>query len=148
MATMTSIIIGIMVFSGVVIAFGGAYTQTVEDYHAYNISWNSTPEANFTQFNETYGVINTNLEAMSGHLSDFTSKSVLDLSRYNDAIMAFVPIGAILLEIPGVITKSINSITIMIGFTIPSWFTSIVMLGITLMIVMRIASYFLKREEM
>jgi len=151
MPSLSSIIIGVMVFSGIMIAMGTFYGDVVTNYHSYNSTeFNSSLIGNFTQFNESYAYIQSKMEQIESKLAPASEKAWYDLTKYSDAIMAFVPVGSIILAIPSLITNFIN-----VGFgmwgipgVIPTWFKSLLLLIPIVIIVLKVAAYFLKREEM
>lgn len=137
------ILISIVIFAGALIGMSSFYADVSDSYSLAN----STPASEFTTFNETFGKLNSTLEDLEKRTTGFYRKGVFDLSSYYDAVMAFVDVGIIIFQMPGLVSSNISKIFTVIGIYVPPWFILMIMSIIGVIFALRVVAIFTKADE-
>jgi len=138
-----SIVIGIIIASSVLIG-GSIYYKDIVDTYAPT---NATSSAEFDKFNETYDKMAELSGSFENHTIGFTTKSLIDPSKYSDALMAFIDVGGVILQIPNIMIDTVNNAFSFIP-VIPDWFRYMTYTIISIVIVFVVASVVLKRDTL
>jgi len=140
----TPLIIGFILIAVMMTLVGNTIVETVENY---NIT-NSTPYTTYQVYNETINKTSVDMQKIENRTVGFYRKSFLDASKYTDAIMAFVDVGAVIVEMPGTVIDTY--LGNLLGKDM-KWVPDIIKLAIPVIIivifVMRVAAIFAKTEE-
>lgn len=138
----TSIIISILIVSGVMLGISAFYGDMLSTYNPSN----ATSTAEFEKFNESFSQINTELDSLEKKTARIADKGFTDLTLYTDAVMAFVDVGGILVKLPKMALIFTSQMLNFLPYT-PPWFILVVGTTLTLIFLMKVVSIFTKTEE-
>lgn len=139
----TPMMLGILFGTSVLLGMASFYGDVQDSYSLTN----STPESSFFTFNETVGKLNTTASDLEQKAVGMYRKGILDRTKYTDAIMAFVDVGIIILQMPGILTTNVDKINTMLPGFVPAFFTFMIMTAIVLIIVLRVVALVTKSDE-
>jgi hypothetical protein len=137
----TGLMLAVLIASGVMLGLSAYYGDIITVYSPDN----STSTEEFQKFNDTFGYMNTKVSSIENHTSSWTSKGITDPSTWGDSALAFLDVVGIILNTPQIFISTINNMISMIHLPIPPWVLYVVFGAISLFVVMKIASIFLRR---
>ena len=139
---LTPLIISMVALSGIalgVITFYGAAVTT------YNPA-NSTLTAEFDTFNRTFEEYTEKMGQIENKTVGAATKPWSDWTKIQDATLAFLGVGGIILDLPELMISFVNTAGGMLPM-IPSWFKLMIMTIITIIFALRVAAIFTKTDE-
>lgn len=140
---LTPLLISIVLMGGVMLGMANFYGDIQNTYNPDN----STSTEDFKAFNESFTTMNELMNRTSQHTVGAATKSLTDPSKYTDALMAFIDVGGVILEMPNTLmTGYVNNMTKYIP-DIPTWFITVILTIIAIIFVMRVAALFTKTDE-
>jgi len=142
----SSMAIAILIFSAVVIGFGSTYSSLNEVYD-YNIG-NYSNASSFQPFNDSFSEINVISRDLQNHTAGISSKSLVDISLYQDIVLAFIDVTGILSRLPNIMIEFINQGFSLVGINVPWWVSALIFAIISLVIAFKAAAIVLKREDL
>lgn len=140
---LTPILINVVIFSALALGTIAFYGDVVSVYRPAN----STSEEDFLVFNETFTEYNDNMATLEQRTVGASTKQWTDWSKYYDATMAFIGVGALLFELPNLMYKFVSVTGDVLPVPIPAWFTVMVLSIITVIFALRISGVFTKTDE-
>lgn len=135
----TSLLIGILVFSGIALGLVAYYGDIITVYNPDN----STSTEEFQKFNQTFYDYNEKISSIENKTSLFNIK---DPTSWGDGTLAFLGVVGIIIDTPGMFTSTIQNMLTSTGIPIPAWFLIIIVSGVMLFVMMKVASIFLRKQ--
>lgn len=134
----STLMLAMLVMVGIVLGCIAYYSDIIITYSPTN----STDTAKFEKLNQTF----SNYSSMMTNLENKTiGFSITNPSTWGDGVLAFLSAAGIILQTPQMFNNIINSLLEFMDVPFPVWFLSIITIGITLFVIMKIVSIFLRR---
>lgn len=134
-------LIGLVLFSGIVLGMSTFYADVAVTYNATYTNYTT-----FNSFNNSFAEVNEITDNLQNHTVGFTQKGMFDVTKYQDAVLAFIDIGSVLSVTPNLMVEYWNEMTVLIGIPIPWWFIVIIGAVIGIAVAFKVASIFTKME--
>ena len=142
---LTSFVVALLVGSGIILGMSSFYTEIATQYPSG--VGNYTNSSSFDVFNSSFTEINQRTEDLQNHTIGVATKSILDWTLYQDLAFAFLDVGGILSQIPNVMVEFIYQMVQILGIGVPTWLISLALTILAFLVAMKVASIFLKRED-
>jgi hypothetical protein len=134
----TTLMIAMLVFSGVILGLVAYYGDIITVYAPEN----STSTEEFQKFNQTFYDYT---DMMSNIENKTVSFNILHPETWGDGGLAFLSVAGIIYKTPGLLTATIQNLLASTKISFPPWLLPVIIGGITIFVVMKVASIFLRR---
>jgi len=138
---LTSIVIGVLLFTGCILGMTAFYGSMIVTYAPANSTTNTT----FDKFNQSFTTINEQIKEAEDKSVSIVTKDV-SLSTFSDIAFIMFDLGGILLTMSRMPIIFLNEGADLLPF-IPNWFVTMVGTIIAAFFVLKVASLFMKTDE-
>ena len=143
---LTPLLITITIGIGIMLGIGGFYSEI---QNTYSPTGNSTSQASFDKFNQSYSKLTTNIEDLQNRTVGIANKGILDPTKYQDVVLAFTDVAQVLVQIPNTILAFFSNMSQLFTqfIPIPKWALDTIFLVVLIVVTMKIVSIFTKTGE-
>ena len=141
----TPILIGILLFSGLMCAFGWFYLDSYSRYYGSS-SNNTTSYESFESFNSSFNSMNESMSNIYSKVTTTNKGLYNPLGIVVDSLLMFVDALGLIAQAPNILLTFLTQITTLVP-SLPPWLLPMIGAIVTVVVVMRIAALVLKTDE-